>query len=251
MSGDGPMADLQSIAARFDYYEGDEPNVAGVILDRLRAAHPEATPKQLLLAVRRAEFELSLVITDVDGWWEDPDRDIEDPRWQTLEWLMAHADRLARVEKNIEATVDDETQYLLTELHDELGGRLLVLGPEDRLAAETALPPLVMIVDRNDAGPEIFDQPSLDRLLGAAQIFCVRCIRRNFRHHARLVRDDAMGMAAGMSPAVRADFFEMQRLRPDGPAVLLLICQDGGVHFHWRVPPDAWIEALGARGIDL
>ncbi len=85
MSGDGLIADLQWIAARFDYYEWDDADVVGVILDRLRAAHPEATPKQLLLAVRRAEFELSLVITDVDGWWEDSDRDIEDPRWQTLD----------------------------------------------------------------------------------------------------------------------------------------------------------------------
>ena len=71
MSGDALIADLQRIAARFDYYEGDEPDVIGVILDALQTAHPEVSPEQLLLAVRRAEFELTLMIADVDGWWGD------------------------------------------------------------------------------------------------------------------------------------------------------------------------------------
>jgi hypothetical protein len=207
MSGDGLIADLQWIAARFDYYDEDEPDPIGVILNALRAA----------------------------------------PRWQKLEQMKAHMAMLDNVEVNIEATVD-EVDYLITELHDEIGDRMLVLGPADRLAAEIVLP-LVMIVDRNDAGPEVFDQPSLDRLLGVAKIFCVRCMRRDNRSDAQSVRNTAMSMAAGMSPMALGDFNAVQHHRPTGPAVPLVICMDGRKDY--RVTPDVWIDAWGARGISI
>ena len=41
---------------------------------------------------------------------------------------------------------DDETDYMLAELHDEIRNRMLVLDPGQRLVAEIALPSLVRIV---------------------------------------------------------------------------------------------------------
>src|SRR4029077_6842252 len=68
MTGDKLVADLQRIAAtEVDYYDKDEIDVVEMMLDTLETAHPEATPEQLQLAVRRAEFTFTRRIADVEG----------------------------------------------------------------------------------------------------------------------------------------------------------------------------------------
>src|ERR1700745_3793171 len=84
---DDPITQLQQIALDFDY-DHDVPDPVGVIIDALRKARPDATPEQLLTAILRAETELELRVTAVNGWRLE--YDIMDPRWQWLEQMKCH-----------------------------------------------------------------------------------------------------------------------------------------------------------------
>ena len=49
MGGDELIVDLQRMAREFDYYDKDEPDEVGVILDVLRTATPKPLPRRFCL----------------------------------------------------------------------------------------------------------------------------------------------------------------------------------------------------------
>ena len=57
---------LQLLAMDFDWDEDED--VVLRILRTLRRAYPEATREQLIIAIKRAQTEIDLRITAVNGW---------------------------------------------------------------------------------------------------------------------------------------------------------------------------------------
>jgi hypothetical protein len=106
MSDADVITHLQQIALNFDY-DHDVPDPVGIIIDALRKARPEASREQLLTAIRRAEIELTLRVTAVDGWPHDGGDgpylkyDIADPRWEWLERMKSHIYYLMETTVNI------------------------------------------------------------------------------------------------------------------------------------------------------
>ena len=72
---------LQLLAMDVDWDEDED--VVLRILRTLRRAYPEATREQLIIAIKRAQTEIDLRITAVNGWHLD--YDITDKRWEKLE----------------------------------------------------------------------------------------------------------------------------------------------------------------------
>jgi hypothetical protein len=91
------ITDLQRIAADFDY-DHDVPDPTEFTC-ALRKARPQASPEQLLIAIRRATTELEVRVTAVNGWYID--YDITDPRWQWLERMKCHIFDLGEAALNI------------------------------------------------------------------------------------------------------------------------------------------------------
>jgi len=59
------------------------------ILRTLRRAYPEATREQLIIAIKRAQTEIDLRITAVNGWHLG--YDITAKRWEKLERMKVHS----------------------------------------------------------------------------------------------------------------------------------------------------------------
>jgi hypothetical protein len=78
---------LQLLAMDFDWDEDED--VVLRIVRTLRQAYPEATPEQLITAMKRARTEIELRITAINGWHLD--YDITDKRWEKLERMKAHS----------------------------------------------------------------------------------------------------------------------------------------------------------------
>ena len=78
---------LQLLAMYLDWDE-DEDGVLR-ILSTLRRAYPEATREQLIIAIKRAQTEIDLRITAVNGWHVD--YDITDKCWEKLERMKVHS----------------------------------------------------------------------------------------------------------------------------------------------------------------
>lgn len=121
------------------------------------------------MAIHRAETELELRVTAVNGWCLD--YDVTDPRWQWLERMKCHVVDLHEASLNTGAATPDQTENTLAELRTILGPRMLVLSLGDQITPEISLPPLVVIDDRSAHGSGFFDSSGLDRVLGAAKIF--------------------------------------------------------------------------------
>ena len=78
---------LQLLAMDFDWDEDED--VVLRIVRTLRQAYPEATPEQLITAMKRVRTEIELRITAINGWHLD--YDITDKRWEKLERMKAHS----------------------------------------------------------------------------------------------------------------------------------------------------------------
>jgi hypothetical protein len=98
VSDDSLIVHLQRIAVDLEY-DHESPNPVGIIINALRETRPEATPRQLLTAMRRAETELKLRVTAVNGWYID--YDIADPRWRWLELMKDHIFLLGEAQLNV------------------------------------------------------------------------------------------------------------------------------------------------------
>jgi hypothetical protein len=61
-------------------------------------AYPEATREQLIIAIKRAQTEINLRITAVNGWHLD--YDITDKRWEKLERMKVHSMPIGLTPKN-------------------------------------------------------------------------------------------------------------------------------------------------------
>src|SRR5207253_10395012 len=59
------------------------------ILRTLRRAYPEAKREQLIIAIKRAQTEIDLRITAVNGWHLD--YDITDKHWEKLERMKVRS----------------------------------------------------------------------------------------------------------------------------------------------------------------
>jgi hypothetical protein len=82
----------------FDWDEDED--VVIRILRTLRRAYPEATREQLITAIKRAQTELHLRITAVNGWHLD--YDITDKRWEKLERMKVHSSFLDEAILNVD-----------------------------------------------------------------------------------------------------------------------------------------------------
>ena len=84
MNGAKIVTALQLLAMDVDWDEDEDAVLR--ILRTLRRAYPEATREQLITAIKRAQTEIDLRITAVNGWHVDTDK-----CWETLERMKVHS----------------------------------------------------------------------------------------------------------------------------------------------------------------